>query len=294
MKMSTNLGPDEHDEHELPVRQESNGYEHTEHIFFELASENRLQILFKLNKEKTKLAKLARDLDATMQEVHRNLSRLQEAGLIEKDSNGNFSLSTFGSVIVRQISTFSFLSTYQAYFSEHVAGDIPMKFIYRIGALNKCKFINGIVAVIEKWKKMYEESEEYICAMLPQIPLDLIEVILPLVKDKRVKFSYILPQNALVPKKRTNLLKNAGYQDLLKRGEVERRMIDRIQIAVVLNEQQASVMFPNHNGSTDMTSMFFSEKSIDLGGLFHDWCLDFFRYNWYNSKSFDESKLVEV
>lgn len=269
-------------------------YEHTQHIFFELASEHRLQILFKLHNEKTKLARLARDLDVTMQEVHRNLNRLFEAGLIEKDSSGNFSLSTFGNIIIRQISTFSFLSTYQNYFSEHIAGDIPLKFIYRIGALNKCEFIDGLVAVMEKWKKMYEESEEYICAMLPQIPLELIEAILPRIKSKKLKFSYILPQNALVPRKRTDLLKQVGYQDLLRSGEVERRMIDRIQVAVVLNEKQATVIFPSSKGLTDMTSMFYSNGSVDREGLFHDWCLDFFRYNWYNSKSFDESKLVEV
>lgn len=269
-------------------------YEHTQHIFFELASEHRLQILFKLHNEKTKLARLARDLHVTMQEVHRNLNRLFEAGLIEKDSSGNFSLSTFGNIIIRQISTFSFLSTYQNYFSEHIAGDIPLKFIYRIGALNKCEFIDGLVAVMEKWKKMYEESEEYICAMLPQIPLELIEAILPRIKSKKLKFSYILPQNALVPRKRTDLLKQVGYQDLLRSGEVERRMIDRIQVAVVLNEKQATVIFPNSKGLSDMTSMFYSNESVDREGLFHDWCLDFFRYNWYNSKSFDESKLVEV
>lgn len=269
-------------------------YEHTQHIFFELASEHRLQILFKLHNEKTKLARLARELDVTMQEVHRNLNRLFEAGLIEKDSSGNFSLSTFGNIIIRQISTFSFLSTYQNYFSEHIAGDIPLKFIYRIGALNKCEFIDGLVAVMEKWKKMYEESEEYICAMLPQIPLELIEAILARIKSKKLKFSYILPQNALVPRKRTDLLKQVGYQDLLRSGEVERRMIDRIQVAVVLNEKQATVIFPNSKGLTDMTSMFYSNGSVDREGLFHDWCLDFFRYNWYNSKSFDESKLVEV
>lgn len=280
----------EEDEHFLTDSE----YEHAEHIFFELASEHRLQILFKLHNEKTKLAKLSRDLDVTMQEVHRNLNRLSEAGLIEKGSNGSYSLSTFGNIIIRQISTFSFLSRYQHYFSEHIAGDIPMKFIYRIGALNKCEFINGLVAVIERWKKMYEESEGYICAMLPQIPLELIEAILPRIKNQRIRFSYILPQNALVPRKRLHLLNQAGYKDFLKSGEVERRMIDRIQVAVVLNEKQATVLFPNSKGLTDMTSMFYSNSSIDGEGLFHDWCLDFFRYNWYNSKSFDESKLVDV
>ena len=287
MEMHKNDDKDGH----FPMNSE---YEHTEHIFFELASEHRLQILFKLHNEKTKLAKLSRDLDATMQEVHRNLNRLLEAGLIERDSSGNFSLSTFGTIIIRQISTFSFLSTYQNYFSEHIAGDMPMKFIYRIGALNKCEFINGLVAVIEKWKRMYEETEEYICSMLPQIPLELIEAILPHIKEKKIKFSYILPQNALVPRKRLDLLNQAAYKDLLKGGEVERRMIDRIQVAVVLNEKQATVIFPDSKGFTDMTSMFYSNTSFDREGLFHDWCLDFFRYNWYNSKSFDESKLIDV
>jgi hypothetical protein len=38
-----------------------------------------------------------------------------------------------------------------------------------------------------------------------------------------------------------------------------------------------------------MNSVFYSEDP-----LFHEWCLDYFRYRWYNSKSFDESKLLEV
>jgi DNA-binding HxlR family transcriptional regulator len=65
-------------------------YENTEHIFFELASEHRLQILFRLHNEKTKLARLARDLGVTMQEVHRNLNRLTAAGLIGQDSMAIF------------------------------------------------------------------------------------------------------------------------------------------------------------------------------------------------------------
>ena len=62
-------------------------------------------------------------------------------------------------------------------------------------------------------------------------------------------------------------------------------MVDRIEIATVLNEKQATVMFPTvrPDGETDMNSAFFSEDP-----LFHEWCLDFFKYSWYNSKSFDE------
>jgi len=68
-------------------------------------------------------------------------------------------------------------------------------------------------------------------------------------------------------------------------------MVNKIEVAVVLNESQATVMFPSLKGKiADMNSMFYSSNDQ----LFHEWCLDYFRYCWYNSKSFDESKLVEV
>jgi hypothetical protein len=72
-------------------------------------------------------------------------------------------------------------------------------------------------------------------------------------------------------------------------------MIDKITTAVVLNERHATVLFPNTKGITDMNSLFSDQSaSGQSDGLFHEWCLDFYRYNWYNSKSFDEKRLKEV
>src|ERR671922_2577249 len=126
-------------------------FANTEKTFFELASEQRLAIVFGLNKKSAKMSQLAKDLDITMQEVHRNINRLQDAGLIEKDPNGIFSLTTFGNTITKQIPTFDFLSQYKEYFSEHTLGELPMKFIQRIGALENCEFVKGIVTILERW-----------------------------------------------------------------------------------------------------------------------------------------------
>lgn len=278
----------------------NNSIEGIQQIFFELASEQRLSLLSKLNRRQSKsngvynLSTLATELDATMQEVHRNLNRLMDAGLIEKSSAGIFSLTTFGSTIMNQISTFDFLSRNMEYFSTHTLGKrTPTKFIQRIGALNNCELISGLVAVVELWKRhIYDQSTEYICGMLPQIPLDLIEAVIPKIKELGgIKFSYILPQKALVPRKRDDLLKNSGFHEFLKKGIVERRMVDTMEVATLVNEKQATIMFPTArpNRETDMNSVFFSEDP-----LFHEWCLDFFRHNWNNSQSFDASKLVEV
>jgi hypothetical protein len=38
-----------------------------------------------------------------------------------------------------------------------------------------------------------------------------------------------------------------------------------------------------------MNMMFVSRDPI-----FHEWCLDYFRYRWYGSDIFDESRLKEI
>jgi predicted transcriptional regulator len=75
----------------------------------------------------------------------------------------------------------------------------------------------------------------------------------------------------------------------LSKGAIERRMVESVQVAVILNEKQASVLFPTQKGETDMNMMFFS-----LDPVFHEWCLDYFRYRWYGSDIFDESRLKEI
>jgi predicted transcriptional regulator len=173
-------------------------------------------------------------------------------------------------------------------------GDIPMKFVHRIGALDTSEHVDGLVAVLECSKQIYNSSREYVYGMLPQIPLELIETVLAKLKQGGIKFNYILSQQTVVPKKRTDLLKDAGFQDLLKKGVVERKMVENMPVAVILNEKEASVMFPTlkrGQAIADLNSIFYSGRDNQL---FHEWCLDYFRYCWYGAKTFDESKLLEV
>ena len=264
-------------------------FANTEKTFFELASEQRLAIIFELNKKTSKMSQLAKDLGITMQEVHRNVNRLQDAGLIEKDPEGLFSLTTFGNTIIKQIPTFNYLSKYKDYFSEHILGQLPIKFIMRLGALDKCEFIKGIVAILERWKDIYRHAHQYVYEIVPQVPIDPIEPAVTRVKEEGVKYSYVFSNNVIIPKGRKELLKKLGHSELLSKGAIERRMVECVQVAVILNEKQASVLFPTQKGETDMNMMFFS-----LDPVFHEWCLDYFRYRWYGSDIFDESRLKEI
>lgn len=263
-------------------------FANTEKTFFELASEQRLAIIFRLNEKSAKISQLAKDLDITMQEAHRNVSRLQDAGLIEKDPEGIFSLTTFGNTITKQIPTFNYLSKHKEYFSEHILGELPIKFIMRLGALDKCEFVKGVVAILERWKDIYREAEEYIYEIVPQVPIDLIEPAVSRVKQG-VKYSYVLPKDVIIPKGRKDLLKKLGHNELLNKAAIERHMVESVKVAVILNEKQAAVLFPTQKGETDMNMIFYS-----IDRVFHEWCLDYFRYRWYGSDIFDESKLKEI
>lgn len=265
----------------------TNSRENAAKNFLELASEQRLDILLNLLEKKAKVSVMAKKLGATIQEVYRNFERLSRAGLIAKDLDDYYHLTVYGRTICSQMPSIVFLSENQRYFEKHDFGDIPIKFIMRIGALAGGNHIDGVVKVLEKWKMIYQNANEFIYEMLSEVPLDLIEPIMKKVKNG-VSFHYIFAENVIVPKGRKELLKKFGFYSLLDKGLIERRMRKKVKVVVVLNEKEACVMFPDLDGKPDMTEMFYGDDP-----LFHEWCLDYFRYCWYNAESFQESKLKE-
>ncbi|GKS67802.1 transcriptional regulator [Nitrosarchaeum sp.] len=259
----------------------------TANYVLDLASPQRLTILFKLLNKDSTPTEIAKELGSTKQEVHRNFIRLEESRLIEKKNNGKYSTTTFGETVCTQVPTIVFFSQNQKYFEDHTFGDIPYKFKLRCGQLATSQHIKGISKVLEQWKSIYKNSEKYIYEILSEAPLDLIE---PLVKQikKEIKFQYIFSESAVVPKGRKALLKKLGFDKLIEKGLVERKMAKNVQTVIVLNEKEACVLFPTKDGESDLTEMFYSDDS-----MFHEWCLDYFRYCWYGSDEFMESKLRE-
>ncbi len=81
--------------------------------------------------------------------------------------------------------------------------------------------------------------------------------------------------------------------DLLKNQDpvsidkiIQRKIKNDIKVAVLLNEKEGGVMFSTIKGNPDISKMFYGNSE-----LFHEWCLDYFRYCWHNSSTFQEEKL---
>lgn len=269
-------------------------FDDAEETYRQLANSDRLEIMLYLDSRIGRMASISKELNARMQDVKRNLDSLLDQNLVEKNSLGEFSLTTFGSVIVKQIPSIDFLSRNKDYFSNHNFEKIPDKFIHRIGELNNGKFVKGYVTVIETIKGMYSQAEEYIFGMLPEVSLELVEAIVSKIRSHAITFNYILPEKAIVPKVSHELVKDSSYIKLVHQGLINGRMIKNIGAAVIITDKEGAVMFPYIDGDTDMRTMFYSSDINSDTGQFHDWCVDFFKHNWDNSQYYNRGKLVEV
>lgn len=254
--------------------------------FLELASEQRLAILLKLQNEPTKISTIAKELEATVPEVYRNFERLVKADLISKNSDGSYSTTPIGTIVCSQISLIGFLSENKKYFKNHDFDQLPEKYQQRMGALKKGEHVKGFVKIQEKWKEIYSDAEQYIYNILFEVPYtsDIIELLIKKV-NSGVSVRSIFSESAIIPKERRHVFDKLGLKDLIQQGKIERKMKESVSTIIILNEKEAGVMFPS-GGEVDMSEAFFSKDKA-----FHEWCLDYFSSSWDTSGPFQETKL---
>jgi len=220
-------------------------------------------------------------------EVFEAFDRLSKAGLIEKEVDGSYHLTLSGQSVCTQIPSFILVSHQKKYFEKHNFGDIPTKFLQRIGSLHSGEYIKGYVKTQEVWREIHKNAADYIYNILPEVPYssDIIEIVVDKAK-KQIPIHSIFSEVTIIPKDRKKIFEKFGFQEFIKQGILERKMRKYVKIAVLLNEKEAGVMFPTKDGESDIGDMLYSNKPE-----FHEWCLDYFKHCWESSGSFQEDKL---
>jgi len=255
--------------------------------FLELSSEQRLGIIQMLKTKKSKLSEIAKKLDSTNSEAHRNLSRLTKAQIISKDGDGNYHLTAYGNMLCLMIPSLRFFGDNKKFFSNHGFGSLPANYIQAIGSLADSKRISGYVRVMECWKNIYQNATKYIYNILNEVSYDSETI--NIVKDKLksgMAINTVFIENAVISDNRKDILENTELGKLIKNSHLERRFSKDASIVMVLNEKQSSVAFPTTDGKIDISEVFYSDSPE-----FHDWCLSLFRHNWEHSTAFFDEKL---
>lgn len=260
-----------------------------DNLFIELAGETRRSMLQILARRDEKLSKIAEILDISIQDAHRNSSRLVKCGLIDKKSDSLFYLTSLGISISQQLDSFEFLAKNNQFFRTHTLGNLEPKFIRRIGDLTNSKYVTGMGPVLETLKRIAKGAERTINLSSTQYPLDTARVVVEKA-NQNISIRYIFDHHTTVPQKeREELLKNTSWRRHISEGIVKRKMVEKLHVCLTSTEKEAIVFFPDLKGNNDMISGFFSTDPVFL-----DWCEDYFEHVWNNANSFDESKLVKI
>jgi predicted transcriptional regulator len=256
-----------------------------EKIFLELASATRCAILLKLSNSPMRLSSIARELNISIQDAHRNMMRLVNAGIVVKNPDSKFTLTEYGRLIVNELSYFRFLSSLKALMGRYTLSHLPRRFMIRLGELTNCKIINGVSSVLEKLKMLESNAREYLNIIVAQAWYDEGNIILDLV-EKGVDIRIILTGRTLFPKEifESDIVKRIHYHD--KKGNIKSRFIDHTAVALYISETQAGIIPLTHDMNFDMNVLFISNDES-----FHTFCSDIFNYYWHRSSILDTNKI---
>lgn len=230
-----------------------------EKLFYELASESRFDILRELTEKNWKMNDLARKLDLTTTETFRQLQRLTEAGLVEKQPEGTYAVTEYGRLILELTAPLSFLLKNKDFFAAHDIRQLPHQFVMRLDALSGAQLLLGMVESTTKISNMIGESKQYMWGISPEPLMQSLDAIAKAV-PKGAEYKILSPQP---PSKHAN---------------IENRTLSDTPLIMAVTEKQAAVCFRLIGGKVDYASFFGEDPA------FHDWAKDLFVYYWKKGK----------
>lgn len=246
-------------------------------IMFEVSNEERVNIMKALTREKTSFSGLARTLGITTQEVSRHFNRLMESGIATRDRDGHPALTSFGSLLLRELGATMFTTQNKEYFKTHDASALPDKFLGRFGELSGATYIDDIMLAIHNVVRIIQEAEEY----LLDINLPYIASGFPHIKaayERGVRGHFLRGADLHVPKEMEDVREDVfpdEFLDYIKREELLKDRFLDVDIILYMNEKEVALLsFPTLNGNYDYRGF----TSTDPAAL--EWCRDMFFYYW--------------
>ena len=233
--------------------------ESLDRLFFELASESRLNILRELQTKNLKMQEIARRLDLTATEAFRQLERLSTAFLVQRQPDGAYELTQYGKLELHLSSAMDFVLKNKQYFLTHDTLQLPRQFVNRIGELSQATLKMGLIESTFKSSQMIGEAKQHMWAISPE-PLPQAFDALTKQIPKGVEYKILSPQP---PAKFPNL---------------ENRTLAYSPAILALTEKEAALCFRFMDGRVDYAGF------IGNGEVFLNWVKELFLCYWDRGK----------
>ncbi len=250
-------------------------------LFFDLASDDRLVLLGELGAGSQRVTKLAAKISASTQETSKHLSRLQESRLVDRGSDGTFSLTAIGKTIVQLLPPFRLLVEHEGYFLGHDLSHLPAGFVGRLGELSSCTFARYTGEVLGFYERVVEEAGDHIWVMMDH-QLRTNSEIVEALSERRVAIRYMVPESDDV--RRDYEEAKAILGDLL-----EVRLNGSVPASVLMDEKVAGIAFADLTGKIDYNTGFWSTDA-----RFRRWCADLFQFHWERARTLSPPRSAPV
>jgi len=244
---------------------------------FELAGEDRLNMLLELKKKPMRLSHLSKGLGFTVQEAARNLSRLSEARLIVKDPDGTFRLTPYGEATMNLLAGLDFLSRHRDYFLTHTLSRLPREFSYGLASLSGCEMIDDVMVAFSNVENMIQKAEKHIWILSDQVLVSTIPR-LEEALDRGVEFRLILPTGVAPPRDALERMTDASFSRAINKGLFEERLLKSVDVLICLSDKElAALGFSNTDGKMDYRGFRASDE------MSVKWAKALFLHYWSSS-----------
>lgn len=231
-------------------------------VLFELASNRRASILFEVQKNSLKMQQIAKTLDMTVTETFRHLQRLTDAKLVEKKVDGTYAITSLGELASGYLTGFNFILKNADFFLEHDVSCLPYEFVDRLSELEKAEFCTGSIMAFNRMRKVLADSEKYFWTMAEQVDSTTKQ-------PSEDKIAAGLDFRFIMQKELARSFVNSKSRVL-----VGSRYVERVPVACVISEKEASVVFRTRKGVLDYMGLFGTDDK------FRKWCRDLFLCYW--------------
>jgi predicted transcriptional regulator len=237
-------------------------------LFLELASQSRLDILRELETKKLKMRELARRLDLTATEAFRQLKRLTDASLVQRQPAGSYTIAPFGKLVLQLSASFEFVFQHKEYFLTHDLSPIPNPFVNRLGELSRSTLSMEAIRNLNQGEDALGQAAQFLWAMIEGPAKDRLTPTVAERVRQGVKFRFLVPDHYL--------LQVSIPHDLTQ--AIEGRGLTVLPATITVSEKEAFVAFNNLGGRADYAGFIAKDQdSIN-------WAKDLFLYYWDKGK----------
>jgi predicted transcriptional regulator len=252
-------------------------------LFFELSNEDRFGILEQLNGKTMNITNLSKRLNLSLQETSRHVRRLHKIDLIQKDKDVYY-IAPYGKLVLEHLRLLQFLSKHKRYFNSHVLDHLPEEFLTRLSDLAECVYEDDSVLMWNNVQKVLKEAEENVWSLTHRYDVASAYAI-PKALSRGVRMRNIDRIDAeedaeMDPGSLAAMTPedNRPIHEARKSGQLEERLLERVDTFLWVSEKEAVLAFPSDDGKFDYRG-FLCKNEDSL-----KWCADLFQHYWERAR----------